>query len=347
MAEQPEPTPSNPPPVPAPAPVQAPVTEALAVDDDLESDHDSVLGSESSSTASLSSSILQYRHENGRTYHAYKDGKYVMPNDDQEQERLDLQHHLFLLTFDNKLYLSPAGQHGHALHNVLDVGTGTGIWAVDFADEHPATSVIGIDLSPIQSPFVPPNLSFQVDDIEEPWTFSVKFDFIYSRMMTAALASFPRFFGQAYANLQPGGWLEMADICPITSDDGTLTEDMAIHKWVTQLLDGTRMIGRPFDGAFEYKRQMEEAGFVNVQEHVFKWPQNRWPKDARYKELGTWTLENITSGLEGLSAAVYTRVLGWSKEEVDVLLAQVRNEMKDTKIHSYWPIYVVYGQKPV
>lgn len=51
-----------------------------------------------------------------------------------------------------------------------------------------------------------------------------------------------------------------------------------------------------------------------------------------------WTLENITSGLEGLSAAVYTRVLGWSKEELDVLLAGVRNEMKDTKIHSYWPM---------
>lgn len=312
---------------------------AIEADEGLDDDRDSLLGSEAaSSTASLSSSILKYRHENGRTYHAYKDGKYVMPNDDDEQERLDLQHHLFLLTFDNKLYLSPAGRNGHKLHNVLDVGTGTGIWAVDFADEHPSASVIGVDLSPIQSPFVPPNLSFQVDDIEEPWTFSVKFDFIYSRMMTAGLASFPRFFEQSYENLTPGGWLELADICPITSDDGTLKEGSAIHKWVNLLLEGTRAIGRPFDGAFKYKEQLEAQGFINVHEEVFKWPQNRWPKDKKYKELGIWTLENISTALHGLSAAVFTRVLQWSNEELDVLLAQVRNELKDTNIHSYWPM---------
>jgi methylase of polypeptide subunit release factors len=33
---------------------------------------------------------------------------------------------------------------------VLDIGTGTGIWAIDFADEHPEAEVIGTDLSPIQ-----------------------------------------------------------------------------------------------------------------------------------------------------------------------------------------------------
>lgn len=45
-----------------------------------------------------------------------------------EQQRLDLQHQLFLMTFDNKLSLAPTGE----LHNVLDIGTGTGIWAIDF-----------------------------------------------------------------------------------------------------------------------------------------------------------------------------------------------------------------------
>ncbi|KAG7119949.1 methyltransferase tdiE like protein [Verticillium longisporum] len=212
--------------------------------------------------------------------------------------------------------------------------------------QFPSASVVGVDLSPIQSPFVAPNVNFLVDDIEAPWTFHKKFDFIYSRMMTAALADFPGFFQKAYENLTPGGWFEIADICPITSDDGTLTEDTSTHAWVTQLLEGTRKIGRPFDGAFDYKKQLEAQGFQNVQQVVFKWPQNTWPKDPKYKELGMWNLENITSGLHGLSAAVYTRVLGWSHEEMEVLLAKVRRELKDTRIHSYWPIYVVYGQKP-
>jgi SAM-dependent methyltransferase len=252
-----------------------------------ETDTDSAFGSEDgSSTSSISSSILKYRQENGRTYHAYKDGQYVMPNDEREQDRLDLQHHLFLLTFDNKMYLCPAGRDGHKGHNVLDVGTGTGIWAMDFADENPHASVIGVDLSPIQSPFVPPNLTFQVDDIEEPWTFNVQFDFIYSRMMTGSLADWPGFFEKAYNSLAPGGWIELADIYPITSDDGTLKEDSATHEWVINLLEGTKLIGRPFDGANKYKAQLEAQGFQNVHQVVFKWPQNTWPKDAKHKELG-------------------------------------------------------------
>ncbi|KAF6785728.1 methyltransferase domain-containing protein [Colletotrichum sojae] len=58
-----------------------------------------------------------------------------------------------------------------------------------------------------------------------------------------------------------------------------------------------------------------------------------------------WTLEDISSGLEGLSAAVYTRVLGWSKESLDVLLAQVRHDMKNSAIHAYWPIITIAYEK--
>ncbi|KAH7247651.1 uncharacterized protein BKA55DRAFT_71240 [Fusarium redolens] len=101
-----------------------------------------------SSTASMRSSIIDYRHENGRRYHRYKDGKYNFPNDDQENERLE--HHLCLLTLGNKLGLSPPNLPDSKVKRVLDLGTGTGIWAIDFGDEHPEAEIIGIDLSPIQ-----------------------------------------------------------------------------------------------------------------------------------------------------------------------------------------------------
>lgn len=173
------------------------VLEAEA--DDSFSDNDSAfgLGNPGSSTTSMGSSILKYREENGRTYHAYKEGKYLGPNDEIEMDRLDLQHHLFTLTFSGKLFTCPVSREIQ-IHRVLDVGTGTGIWAIDFADEHPEAHVLGIDLSPIQPLFVPPNVSFEIDDLEEPWTFSDKFDFIYSRMMTSSFADWPRFFGQSF-----------------------------------------------------------------------------------------------------------------------------------------------------
>lgn len=51
---------------------------------------------------------------------------------------------------DNKLGLAPPNDPNSNAKRVLDVGTGTGIWAIDYADEHPEATVIGVDLSPIQ-----------------------------------------------------------------------------------------------------------------------------------------------------------------------------------------------------
>jgi hypothetical protein len=49
-----------------------------------------------------------------------------------------------------------------------------------------------------------------------------------------------------------------------------------------------------------------------------------------------WTVENLTTGLQGLSLALFTRCLGWSAEELEVFLIDVRNDMKNTRIHAYW-----------
>jgi hypothetical protein len=229
---------------------QAAALEAEADDWDNDSAlHDG--GGLASSTTSLTDSILKFRVENGRTYHAYKvlvllmtptlayapqlthskDGAYAFPNDERENDRLDFQHHIYNLTLSGRLYTAPIPKT-QTLHRVLDVGTGTGIWAIDFADEHPESHVVGIDLSPIQPQSVPPNLMFEVDDLEEPWTFPNKFDFVFARMMVGSFADFPRFFEQAFAGLSAGGWIEMSDICfPVACDDGSLPKESALEKW--------------------------------------------------------------------------------------------------------------------
>jgi hypothetical protein len=204
------------------------VISGLSIDQNW--DADSAVGTERvSSTESLRSSIYAYVEENGRRYHKYKEGKYYFPNDEVEQDRLDLQHHLFLLTLDGKLALAPIEEMRGGIHNVLDIGTGTGIWAIDFASSFPSASVMGTDLSPIQPAFVPPNCRFEVDDAEDEWIYSQKFDYIHGRMLGSCFNSHVKVFESAFQFLQLGGWFEMQDFafpfrCIDDSMKGTVFE---------------------------------------------------------------------------------------------------------------------------
>ena len=138
----------------SPAPLTVPGNVLLEADDyGDDNDGSSVYGGAGSDTTSIMSSVLRYRYENGRTYHSYKANEgvsYFLPNDDRENERLDLQHTIWLMTQGGELYLCPAGKNGNPLRRVLDVGTGTGIWSMEMGDKYPETSILGNDLSLIQ-----------------------------------------------------------------------------------------------------------------------------------------------------------------------------------------------------
>jgi hypothetical protein len=71
-------------------------------------------------------------------------------------------------------------------------------WAIEFADEHPSASVLGVDLSPIQPQHVPVNCSFRVDNAEEDWILEEKYDFIHLRAMILAIKNWPRLIQQAF-----------------------------------------------------------------------------------------------------------------------------------------------------
>ncbi|KAF2489681.1 methyltransferase domain-containing protein [Lophium mytilinum] len=305
---------------------------------DTGSDNDSAYaGSVNSSTwtASLTSSIQHFREENGRTYHSYRDGKYILPNDDSEMDRLDLQNMLFSMTISGALYVSPLQNPLHC----LDVGTGTGIWAMDFADAHPGCEVIGIDLSPIQPTDVPPNLTFLIDDCEETWHYRHPFDLIHSRMMVASLADWPKFFAAAFANLRPGGWLENQDVWTLKCDDDSFTLDppsCSLARWWNLTCEAVEKIGRSMVEAPLHKRRMIDAGFVDVTDETYKWPINTWPKDEKMKLMGLWSRENTVEALEALAMAPLTRILGWEKEEVQVLVAEARKDVMNRDIHAYW-----------
>jgi len=87
-------------------------------------------------------------------------------------------HQMLLVLKQGKLFHAPVANP----RQVLDVGTGTGIWAIDVADHFRSATVTGVDLSPTQPQHVPPNCKFQIDDASKEWTFRKNhFDFIHIR----------------------------------------------------------------------------------------------------------------------------------------------------------------------
>ncbi|KAF1934786.1 S-adenosyl-L-methionine-dependent methyltransferase [Clathrospora elynae] len=283
---------------------------------------------------SATSSVFNFRYENGRRYHAYAEGKYPVPNDEAEADRLDLQHHAFRLTLDGRLHRAPIPK---GVQSVLDVGCGTGIWSIEFADENPSARVLGTDLSPIQPTQVPPNCEFLIDDCEQDWIFHDQFDYIHTRAMVAAVKDWNRFFDQAYANLKPGGYLECQEITfPIRCmDPGVTAENSALMRWSELFVEAAGKVGLDGTGPRHFTPKLRDAGFVGVNVKTFKWPVGKWAKGAKFKLLGRFVYEDLMDWLPSSSLGLFTRVLKWSREEVEVFLAECRAEAKRKDRHYY------------
>jgi SAM-dependent methyltransferase len=305
-----------------------------------DSPHDSIF-SDTDSCESLDSRIVSYRQKYGRTYHNHNSGQYLLPNDDLEKDRLDLQHALFGVLLGGRLFLAPILTH---LHNILDIGTGTGIWAMDMADLFDCASVLGIDISPIQPPFVPSNCEFQVEDADNDWTFRQSFDLIHCRQVQTAVDK-QNFFRQAFNYLTVGGWVEIKEIAlPFRCEDDTLN-GTALAAWGNAMIEASRKIKKAFNDPYKYRQWMEEAGFDNVEESVSPVPLNSWPEDPKLKEVGRHQAFNLYDGIEGQSLILLIEILGWTWERVQVLLVDIRKEIRDRRIHTYMDLVCVVGQK--
>lgn len=289
------------------------------------------------STDSVRSSIYQYEEKYGRTYHAFHPDKYYMPNDEGEKERMDIHYHALRISMENKLFYAPLNDP----KAVLDVGTGTGIWAMDAADTFPGSEIVGFDISPIQPTWVPPNLQFEVLDADDTWGYQkARSDLVHTRIMNGfGIRSWPHFYQEAWSCLKPGGWVENQEFdCEICCDDGTLPEESTSRKWATLWNQATEMIGRTARCYPEVMaEQMRDVGFVNVQVLKRKMPIGPWPKDKQLKEASLYGMVALLEGVHGMSVKLFRTCHGWSDEELELFLVDFRKELKTKSIHSYWP----------
>ncbi|KAH8886934.1 S-adenosyl-L-methionine-dependent methyltransferase [Thozetella sp. PMI_491] len=297
-----------------------------------------------SDSTSVSSSVYAHTYEHGRRYHKFRAGRYPIPNDDDEQNRQDMMHAMVLELTDGCLFYAPIGEHPQ---KIIDLGTGTGIWAMEIGDKYPSAEVLGLDLSPIQTIWVPPNVKFLVDDVEDDWLNGSDWDFAHFRGMANTLRDLDRMAEQTFKHLRPGGWVEFQEIYgkPLC-DDGTMGDDDIMKQYYEVSVKAMGQFGIDLSQGSKVGEYLERAGFQNINCVVKKMPLGTWARDKRMRLIGLYVADLILTSLPSMVDGKPFARLGLSEEERMVWGARVREAIKEPHVHRYYHHYFWFAQKP-
>ncbi|KAJ5094738.1 hypothetical protein N7456_010599 [Penicillium angulare] len=274
------------------------------------------------------------------------------PADEQQFESLEAGHAVAgVLDGErpNPLFQSPIPKDAK---NILDIGTGNGLWAIDVADMRPKAKIRGVDLFPPPVSWVPPNCHLEVDDVLRAWTWTEPFDFIHMRFMLGSFSEseWDTLYKKCYNNLKPGGWIEQLELdIHVETDDNSLPKDSMAATWGDTISGCAERANRRIDTLNTMRGSIENAGFVDVRERTYKWPIGPWPRDKNMKEAGMINYQMWSSGIEGWGMWFLTKFgapTPWSREEVIAYVAKIRSELKNSEVHSYQRARRIWARKP-
>ncbi|KAF2230062.1 S-adenosyl-L-methionine-dependent methyltransferase [Viridothelium virens] len=307
------------------------------------------LGKDSYASSFLSSILSEaedYYWDNGRRYHAHGGGRYLLPNDETELDREDMKHHEMMLLTSGRLHFSPLPPDPQ---KILDLGTGTGIWAMEIADQYPSAEVIGTDISPVQPKWVPPNLSFEVDDLELDWLYRPdSFDLVNIRFMFLAIRDFGAVLRQAYRAAKPGGWVELTELAlrpEALGAEAVGRSPDVVFRWLELLKTGAEKRGYDYHVQKRFRSLLAEAGFEEIREEVLEVPWGPWHREKRLRAVGFWHMQQLTEGLQGITMHTLSKGLGWAPQEVELFLVDLRKDLSNLSFQLLDHCHVVYGRK--
>ena len=267
----------------------------------------------------------------GRAFYS-GNAPYTLPKDSQEINRLDFQHHILRQAMKGN-YLADIKDHPR---NILDVGCGTGRWAIEMAQAFPKAQVIGLDLEEAPGALKHTrNYLFQQGNMLNGLPYGRdSFDFVHMRLMVMSIPTnkWPQIIQELLRVTRPGGWIELIETGNSVFPDGPYTREF--HESVTAL---GRRAGIQPDAIPELLTFAEEAGMCNVKEYHIDVPLGDWAG-----RIGRMAARNI----ECLYDSVRGRLIDechLSPEKVNALWPQLVVEWNNRQ--SKQRFYVVCGQK--
>ncbi|KZT60178.1 S-adenosyl-L-methionine-dependent methyltransferase [Calocera cornea HHB12733] len=281
--------------------------------------------------------LLQFKATSGKKRY-YSAETYLLPSDEEEHVRLDIQHRL--LTSHTPMLL-PSGltlNHGDA---VLDAGTGTGIWANAVAKMVPSSvTVYGIDIESRLFPPVLPNTKFlacSTLDLPSEWTS--KFVYVHQRLMVLAFThdAWKKCISDFFRILKPGGWVRLEEYDGVRVFDG-YREPSPLYR---RFLQGLSVLGEKrgiaSDNLLKITGLMKDAGFEDVQ--FTKSMVLLCGEDALAAGMSAWR------GLKARFLSVGGLGLGAAAEEFDTFMDEMEEELRGSLTELMFVTWT--AQKPV
>lgn len=240
----------------------------------------------SSDTASAATGRLEeadqenYIEAYGHKFHC--SGNIYFPFDESEQKHMHARHRLLRLCLDGALTLTRLSPE---TKEILDIGTGTGAWAVEMAARYPGAKITGIDISRIQGSIVPENLTYLIADVEEPWTVEPEsVDFVHIREVAGGIRDWQRLTEQAHCALRPEGLIEMTEIRSTIHDfDGKFADAEVCPAYSRLIRTLADKVGMDSDPAPKFPDWLHEAGFERVSQRTEILPVGDWAPDRKLR----------------------------------------------------------------
>ncbi|KAL8747720.1 MAG: hypothetical protein Q9190_000461 [Brigantiaea leucoxantha] len=228
------------------------------------------------------------------------------------------------------LHLSPS-LHDAGPTSVLDIGCGTGVWALAMAETYSLAHIIAIDLTPpAQEP--PSNVTFLKADAEQDWVFAPQrhFDLIHGRMLASGIHDWPELLSRCWGNLKPGGWLELLDVChPFRAEDSAADDptSSSLIRWGYQAEKCWAVSGLDYRATTRHLERLRELGFGEIEERSLKWPLGEWADSERERRIGVLMLQNFCTFLDKAGVAILRQDQAVDEQEAQQLVEDAKRDL--------------------
>lgn len=271
----------------------------------------------------------------------YSNRTYFMPADEAEQTRLAVVHQAYLPVLEGNLTLAVVPQNAE---RILDIGTGTGDWAIAMADRFPEAEITATDITAtLQPSSAPPNVFFELDDASEDWAWPNPFDFIHIRGLMGAFTDWNHIYAQAGRNLKRGGSLEVADMGMINLTVKPSNSHIEAFNLAIQAAARKATIGLNLDHL--QRPAFEASGLSVVKTKSLQVPLGIWSPDPRKKHAGKMTLIAVLEGLEAMSLRLLTRHTDMAAADVRILCEKVKEEVQAVAAKPWVNVSFVVARK--